>query len=129
MELSGPEFEVLVTTLLTGLGFRTELTQATGDGGVDIVAYLDRPLVGGKYLAQCKRFAEDKPVGTPAVREFYGAFVADRSAVKGIFITTSSFTPQAREFARNLPIELIDGSQLNALLKQHEAKQHEADAS
>ena len=119
MQLSGTEFEVCVTGLLQRIGFRTELTRATGDGGIDIVAYLDRPIVGGRYLVQCKRFTDATPVGAPMVREFYGAFVADRSAVKGLFITTSSFSAQAREFVQNLPIELVDGAQLKALLVEH----------
>jgi Holliday junction resolvasome RuvABC ATP-dependent DNA helicase subunit len=99
MQLSGTEFEVCVTKLLQRIGFRTELTRATGDGGIDIVAFLDRPIVDGRYLVQCKRFAANIPVGAPIVREFYEGFVADRSAVKGLFITTSNFTTQAREFA------------------------------
>jgi holliday junction DNA helicase RuvB len=136
MQLSGTEFEVCVTGLLQRIGFRTEPTRATGDGGIDIVAYLDRPIVGrdggidivayldrpivgGRYLVQCKRFTDATPVGAPMVREFYGAFVADRSAVKGLFITTSNFSAQAREFVQNLPIELIDGAQLKALLAEH----------
>jgi len=118
MQLSGTEFEVRVTRLLQKMGFRTELTRATGDGGIDIVAYLDRPIVGGRYLVQCKRFTDATPVGAPMVREFYGAFVADRSAVKGLFITTSSFSAQAREFVQNLPLELVDGAQLKALLAE-----------
>jgi Holliday junction DNA helicase RuvB len=122
MQLSGTEFEVCVTGLLQRIGFRTELTRVTGDGGIDIVAYLDRPIVGGRYLVQCKRFTDATPVGSPMVREFYGAFVADRSAVKGLFITTSSFSAQAREFVQNLPIELVDGVQLKALLAEHMAE-------
>jgi restriction system protein len=55
-------------------------------------------------------------VGSPTVREFYGALVADRRAAKGILITTSDFSSQAREFAKNLPIELIDGAKLAVLL-------------
>lgn len=90
------------------------MTRATGDGGIDIVAHLDKPIVGGRYLIQCKRFTG--PVGAPIVREFYGAVQADRMAVKGILITTSGFTDQAREFAENLPIELVDRSRLDILL-------------
>ena len=115
MGLSGQEFEVLITSLLQRFGFQTELTKVTGDGGIDIVASLDRPLVGGRYLVQCKRFAPDAPVGASMVREFYGAFVAARGAIKGLFITTSTFSPQAREFAEHLPLELIDGEQLQRL--------------
>ena len=117
MSLSGIEFEQLIQNLLDQLGFQTQLTAVTGDGGVDIQAYLDRPIVGGRYLIQCKRFAEGTPVGAPTVREFYGAVAADHAAVKGILITTSDFTSQAREFAANVRIDLVDGQQLQGLLK------------
>lgn len=113
------EFERFITGLLHQMGFEAQTTKASGDGGVDIEAVLDRPIVGGRYLFQCKRFAADNPVGSAAIREFYGALIADRKAAKGVFITTSTFTPQAREFAEGLSIELIDGSDLRKLLNEY----------
>ena len=98
------------------MGFRAEMTKATGDGGIDIEAVLDKPIVGGRYLIQCKRFAPESLVGSPTVREFYGAITADRKAIKGILIRTSGYTSQALEFADGLPIELIDGVRLADLL-------------
>jgi len=118
-KLSGIDFEKLIAALLNKMGFIAEMTKASGDGGVDIEAKLDRPIIGGRYLFQCKRFAADNLIGSPTVREFYGALVADRKAVKGILITTSGFTPAAREFAANLHIELIDGNGLSKLLREH----------
>ena len=117
-QLSGAQFKAWIGTVLERFGFRPEVTQASGDGGIDIVATLDRPLVGGRYLVQCTRYAPDAVVGVPAVRELYGTLVADRGAVKGLFITTSGFTTQAREFAKTLPIELIDRPTLRALLEE-----------
>ena len=116
-ELSGVEFESLIKALLIEMGFQAELTGVTGDGGIDIVAMLDRPFCGGKYIFQCKRYAEDNLVGSPAVRDFYGAVTADR-AVKGIFITTSDFTSQAKEFASQTGIELVNRGRLNQLLEE-----------
>lgn len=116
----GPlDFEVLVTDLLRQMGFEATTTKASGDGGIDIEADFKKAIVGGRYLFQCKRFAADSPVGSAALREFYGALIADRKAAKGVFITTSTFTSQARQFAEGLPIELIDGDQLRALLLEH----------
>jgi Holliday junction resolvasome RuvABC ATP-dependent DNA helicase subunit len=115
--LSGVEFEKLILSLLQRMGFRAEMTRTTGDGGIDIVANLDKPIIGGRYLIQCKRFAESL-IGAPVVREFYGAIVADRKAVKGILITTSNFTAQAREFTETLPLELVDRIQLINLLAE-----------
>jgi len=117
--LSGVEFEDLVTRLLARMGFRAETTKASGDGGVDVVATLDQPLTGGRYLIQCKRYAPDSTVGAAMVREFYGALTADRLAIKGILITTSAFTAQATEFTEGLPIELIARDKLQELLERH----------
>ncbi len=118
-DLSGVDFERLVASLLARMGFHIEMTKASGDGGVDIVATLEKPLLGGRYLIQCKRFAIGNLVGAPVVREFYGAVRADHRAVKGIFITTSNFTDQAKGFAKDLSIDLIDRGGLEKLLREH----------
>ena len=117
--LSGVDFENVVAALLQRMGFHTEMTAVTGDGGIDIVATLDRPLIGGRYLIQCKRLAPGNLVGAATVRDFYGALTADRQALKGLLITTTAFTSQVLEFARQLPIELISGRQLRQLLAKH----------
>lgn len=116
--MSGVEFERLVTVLLARMDFRPEMTRATGDGGIDIVAVLDKPILGGKYLFQCKRYGPENLVGASTVRDFYGAVTADKG-VKGILITTSDFTAQAREFGERVGLELINLRQLQALLAQH----------
>ena len=71
-ELSPVEFEHLIARLLRDMGFGAETTKASGDGGIDVEAVLRRPIVGGRYLFQCKRFAPDNPVGSAALREFMG---------------------------------------------------------
>jgi Holliday junction resolvasome RuvABC ATP-dependent DNA helicase subunit len=116
--MSGVEFERLVTALLVRMEFRAEMTKATGDGGIDIVAVLDKPILGGKYLFQCKRYAPDNLVGAATVRDFYGAVTADK-AVKGILVTTSDFTAQAREFAERVGLELINFGRLQDLFAQY----------
>jgi hypothetical protein len=118
LKLSGAGFEKCMASLLQRMGFGVELTGASGDGGIDLVATSKDPIVGGRYLVQCKRFATNRVIGSPIVREFYGAVRADQKAVKGIFITTSSFTPDAQQFAANLPLELIDGHRLAQLLSR-----------
>jgi len=117
-EMSGQDFERHICRLLDAMEFRTELTKISGDGGIDVIAVLDKPIIGGKYLFQCKRYAPDNLVGASAVRDFYGAVTADR-AVKGVFVTTSDFTPQARDFGDKAGIELIDAAKLRALLDEY----------
>jgi len=116
--LTGQEFESLMKALLAEMGFQAELTDVTGDGGIDIIAMLDRPFSGGRYIFQCKRYAEGNVVGAPAIRDFYGAVTADR-AIKGIFVTTSEFTAQAKEFATQTGIELVNRTKLLQLLDEY----------
>lgn len=101
--------------LLGAMGFRTLNTKSTADGGVDIYAFSDAPVISGKYIIQCKDWSQ--PVGEPILRDLYGLIIAE-AANKGIVIATSGFTTSAINFARNKQLELIDGEQFEALLRQ-----------
>lgn len=115
-KLGGHEFEDLIERLLLKMGFKTEGRKKAADGGIDIVALSSQPLVSGRYIIQCKRYGNS--VSSPIVRDLYGVVNAT-NANKGILITTSTFTSEAVEFARDKPIELIDGSQLLELLNEY----------
>lgn len=108
-------FEDLVARILRAKGFTTQVTQPTSDGGVDVIAQREEPLLRGKYVVQCKNWRN--PVGVGAVRDLYGVVTHERAS-KGILITTSSFTQAAVEFANGKPLELIDGEQWNELLRE-----------
>lgn len=64
---------------------------------------------------QAKRYAEDNVVGRPAVQSFAGALTGRG---KGVFITTSRFSKEARDFAtaRLDSVVLVDGEQLGELM-------------
>ena len=111
--MTGIEFEFLCQRLVEKMGFETETTKASGDGGIDIIAYNHQPMLSGKYIIQCKRYAGS--VGEPIIRDLYGVATAER-ANKGILMTTGHFTKSAIEFAKDKQIELIDGEELNRLL-------------
>lgn len=86
------------------------------DGGIDGIISLDR-LGLEKVFVQAKRWQNS--VGPEAVQAFYGA-LEGRRANKGVFITTSSFTPGALEFARLVEkIVLIDGARLADLMMEY----------
>jgi restriction system protein len=116
MELSPGEFETLVTNLFEKMGLETKLTQASRDGGVDCVAYDQRPILGGKVVIQAKRYQHT--VGVSAVRDLFGT-MHNEGANKGILVTTSDYGKAAFDFANGKPIELINGSNLLYLLGQH----------
>ena len=114
--LSGIEFENICKNLIENMGFSVETTKASGDGGIDLIAYNHEPVLSGKYIIQCKRYSGS--VVEPIIRDLYGVITSER-ANKGILMTTGYFTKSAIAFAEDKPIELIDGEQLNILLKSH----------
>ncbi len=116
MELSPSEFEALITNLFSQMGLDTKLTQPSRDGGVDCVAFDSRPVLGGKVIIQAKRYKNT--VGVSAVRDLFGT-LHNEGASKGILVTTSGFGKAAHDFANGKPIELISGSNLLFLLKEH----------
>lgn len=115
-------FESLVLDLLHALGYGAseedlERVGKAGDGGIDGIISLDR-LGFEKVYVQAKRW--QGPVGRPEVQAFYGA-LAGRRARKGVILTTSSFTREAREFASQVAehVVLIDGQRLTVLMIEH----------
>jgi restriction system protein len=114
--MNGYEFEGFIAELLRKIGFVVEETSLSGDSGVDLIAYSEEPLYKGKYLIQCKCWKGN--IGEPAVRDLFGV-VLSNNANKGILITNSFFTQQAKNFAEGKNIELIDGNTLNKLIKKY----------
>ena len=115
--LSGIEFENVCQALVEKMGFTTQTTKASGDGGIDLIAYNHQPLLAGRYIIQCKRYAGS--VGEPIIRDLYGVVMSER-ANKGILMTTGHFTKSAIGFAEGKPIELIDGIKLKELLTKYQ---------
>jgi restriction system protein len=115
MDLTPTEFEVCVSNLFARMGLETKLTRASRDGGVDAVAFDTRPVLGGKVVIQAKRYRHT--VGVSAVRDLYGTML-NEGASKGILVATSTYGPDAYEFAKDKPMELIDGGGLLYLLEQ-----------
>ncbi|TDC79299.1 restriction endonuclease [Actinomadura sp. 7K507] len=110
------EFEGLIQNLFTRMGLESRQTRPSRDGGVDCVAYDPRPIMGGKVVIQAKRYRNT--VGVSAVRDLYGT-LQNEGASKGILVTTSGYGQASFDFAKNKPIELLDGANLLYLLKEH----------
>lgn len=111
-------FEIIVLDVLHGLGYgisRQDLQRVggSGDAGIDGVISLDK-LGLEKVYVQAKRWQSS--VSRPEIQAFYGA-LAGQKAKRGIFITTSSFTLHALDFAKSVEgIVLIDGERLVELM-------------
>jgi restriction system protein len=116
-------FERLVIDLLVAMGYggsRQDAGRAigkSGDGGIDGIIKEDKLGLDVIYV-QAKRW--DGTVGRPEIQKFAGALQGQR-ANKGVFITTSSFTRDAVEYAQiiNSTIILVNGEQLAGLMIDH----------
>lgn len=120
-----PEFfERLVVRLLTTMGYGGSLADAgraigkSGDGGIDGVIKEDKLGLDLLYI-QAKRW-DAATVGRPEIQKFVGALYG-RKAKKGIFMTTSTFSKDARGYVDSLDskVILIDGAQLAELMFEY----------
>ena len=106
-------FEEFIEAYYRRQGFRVQRQLEKGsDGGVDVRITNDQD---ERFLVQCKHW-RDSRVGVKTVRELLWIVTAER-ATGGIVITSSSFTHEARNFAKGVRIELVDGDQLNYMLR------------
>jgi len=121
VKASSPSFfERLVVELLVKMGYggsRKDAGEAvgkSGDEGIDGIIKEDRLGLDVIYI-QAKKW--DGVVSRPEIQKFAGALQGQR-AKKGIFLTTSSFSNEARDFASRIDskIVLIDGKQLAQLM-------------
>lgn len=117
-------FEQVVLKLLTAMGYGGSEEEAAahlgrgGDEGVDGVINEDKLGLDVVYV-QAKRYA-DQTVGRPDIQAFAGSLEGQR-ARKGVFITTSQFSADAKAFVQRIEkrIVLIDGKELARLMIDH----------
>lgn len=113
-------FEQLVVDLLVKMGYGGSRRDAgerigqTGDGGIDGIIKEDRLGLDAIFI-QAKRWQGS--VGRPEIQKFVGALQGQR-ARKGVFITTSTYTTDAIDYASRIDtkVVLIDGKALSALM-------------
>lgn len=98
---TGFAFENYVLEILLQLGHMdARLTKQTNDGGRDIIVTLENEIT---YI-ECKRYTSQS-IGSPVVRKLAGAMMENKIN-RGIIITTSNFTKEARKIS-NLPVDLL----------------------
>lgn len=106
-DMSWQEFELLVGEAFRRKGFVVRENGGGGaDGGIDLVLTKN----GKKSIVQCKRW-KTFSIGVPLIRELYGVMTSER-ANDCIFVSSGNYTAEARLFAEDKPIWLIDGSEL-----------------
>lgn len=110
-EMEGKDFEYYCAGLLENNGFiDVEVTKASGDYGIDILAEKD----GVSYAIQCKRYNDT--VGVKAIQEAYaGRDYYDRMV--GAVMTNQYFTGPAVEAAKKLKILLWDRDYVEGMME------------
>jgi len=116
-------FERVVVDLLLAMGYggsgfdAGKIVGKSGDGGIDGIINEDKLGLDAIYV-QAKRWSGT--VGRPTVQEFAGS-LAGQKARKGVLITTSQFSSEAKEYTERLEMKivLIDGEQLAQLMIDH----------
>lgn len=119
------EFEQLVVDLLVKMGYgggdpnMGSVRGGSGDGGIDGIIHEDNLGLDAVYV-QTKRYKEGNNISPETVRGFLGSLVTNR-ATKGVFVTASDFTKDARNCLNNVQqrVVLIDGLGLVRLMLRH----------
>ena len=110
--MSWQEFERLVGEAYRRLGYSVEETGGGGaDGGIDLILRGK----GQKVIVQCKRWQKVR-VDVMIVREMFGLLHHEK-ADRVIIVTIGTYTPDALDFARGKPIDLVNGKELVQLIR------------
>lgn len=115
------ELEHLVKNLLEAMGYQNvEVTKPSGDGGVDVVGYVEVGVTSVKEVIQVKR--HKRPISRPVVDALRGS-LGRYDAIRGTIVTTSRFSKDAIEEVTKkygAPITLIDGEKLVDLMIEYQ---------
>lgn len=106
-------FEAVCETLFGQAGFETKSQSHGADGGVDIWLH-SRNAEGPAAVVQCKHW-QGKAVGVKELREFFGV-MASHKLTRGTYATTSTYTADAQQFAKDNGINALDGKGLLVLI-------------
>jgi restriction system protein len=114
--LKGHPLAHFVAHLLQAMGYRTRVSPAGPDGGIDILAHKDE-LGFEPPIIKVQVKSTEGSIGEPVVKSLYGN--VDQGEF-GLFVTLGTFTNQAKTFAQNKSnLRLIDGDELVNLVLQH----------
>lgn len=111
-QLTGTQFETLLSDFFKRQGYRVTITKVSGDQGVDLLLYKEQQ----KIAVQCKRYKQTNRVGNTAIQEVVTGKVF-YDCTEAWVITTSTYTPHAIQLANKVGVKLIDRKALIKLLK------------
>jgi restriction system protein len=115
-------FEAVCEALFAQAGFETRTQSHGADGGVDIWLH-SANAQGPVAVVQCKHW-QRKPVGVKEIRAFFGV-MASHQLKRGTYATTSTYTAEAKQFAKANGVNAMDGPALLALIAKRTPEQQQ----
>ena len=122
-DIEWKRFETLCAEVFTQAGFDARTQSFGAEGGVDIWLH-SRNAVGPVAIVQCKHWLT-RPVGVKEIRELLDVMAAEKVS-RGTFVTTSRFSDDAEQFARDNGIHLLDVHGLLKLIEKRTPEQQQA---
>ncbi|MGB9986567.1 M48 family metalloprotease [Salarchaeum japonicum] len=110
------EFEHLVGDLWEEIGWRTSVTTASKDRGVDVVAERESPYYQ-KQVIQAKCYSSGNTVSSSEVQQYAGLHLQEDNVDAVVVVTTSRFTSDARDVASDSNVKLVNGGDLCELIR------------
>lgn len=101
------DFEKFIADIYEKMEYSVKVTPPTNDGGYDVEICKDKK----RSIIECKCFSQSNNVGRPAIQKLVGAN-SIKKADEMIFITTSDFSNEAKDYANKVGVKLINGKEL-----------------
>lgn len=92
--MNGRQFEEFIAYLFELQGYKSELTQATADGGKDII-------LDDEIYVECKCYQDKSSIGTPVLQKLVGACIGDHIE-KAMIVATSDITSKAWQYIKDV---------------------------
>jgi len=109
------QFEVMVAQDYENQGYVLHHSGGSHDAGIDILAEKLTAGARERVVIQCKH--QRANVGRPILQQLWGVVSADPSFTRGDLVTSSAFTPEAKQFATGKRLTLVDRDLLSKLVR------------
>jgi len=116
--LSPVEFEQFVAKVWNNMGWQTELTARSNDGGIDIIAKKS-DIHSEKAVIQVKKYQSGNKIGRPDIQQYDTLRRQEPNVDFVVVVTTSNFTKNAKQLAEGLNVKLITGGDIAELADSH----------
>ena len=114
--LSLDEFQGLVSGFLAKMNFEILKAKKIPGGTLQFQVDFRHPVVGGNFTVLARQYPENAPVHADLVRQL-DELAREESSKRGVFVVTGRFTEEARNIAKKMAVDLVDGLKFNELLE------------